>query len=226
MNTPSPPPHKQPDVIAATLRGFGVVGILFILAVLAAGAWFGAALVLLWAWRAAVPARDLGLACPRSWWKTILFGVLAGVFCKLLMKIIVMPLLGAPPVNDDFHRLIWNTAALPGTIFAVVVSAGFGEELVWRGFLFERSARKFGRGIGATIATVIVTAVLFGAAHYQYQGWTGVQQAAIMGVVYGSLYAKTRNLWLVVVLHAVFDIAAVLMIYLGVEIGLARLVFK
>ena len=220
-----PLPHKPPDLVAATLRGVGVVGILFMLAVLFSGAWFGAALVLLWAWRAHVPWRDLGLVRPRSWLLTIVVGVVAGIVLKLLMKIIVMPLLGAPPVNAAYHHLIWNTAALPGTLFAVIVSAGFGEELIWRGFLFERFGRLLGRGIKATVATVVIAAVLFGAAHYTVQGWMGVQQATIMGLITGAVYAKTRNLWPLMVMHAVFDIVGVLIIYLGMEIELDQLIF-
>ena len=48
----------------------------------------------------------------------------------MLMKAIVMPLLGAPPINAAFHDLVGNRAAIPGFLFTIVAVAGFGEETV------------------------------------------------------------------------------------------------
>ena len=49
-----------------------------------------------------------------------------------------MPLLGAPEINSAYQYLVGNRAALPGQVFTMIVGAGFGEETVFRGFLFER----------------------------------------------------------------------------------------
>ncbi|TMA33009.1 MAG: CPBP family intramembrane metalloprotease, partial [Deltaproteobacteria bacterium] len=54
------------------------------------------------------------------------------------MKAVVMPLFGAPAINPAYHYLAGNTAALPGMILAVIFGAGFGEEIFFRGYLFER----------------------------------------------------------------------------------------
>jgi hypothetical protein len=35
-----------------------------------------------------------------------------------------MPLLGAPPVNQAFHFLAGNRAALPGAIYLMIVKGG------------------------------------------------------------------------------------------------------
>ena len=43
---------------------------------------------------------------------------------------VMMPLLGAPPVNDAFQYLVGNTAILPTALYAVLVGAGFGEEVL------------------------------------------------------------------------------------------------
>ena len=43
------------------------------------------------------------------------------------MKSIVMPLLGAPPVNGPFHFLAHNPSEIPWMIYTILVVAGFGE---------------------------------------------------------------------------------------------------
>jgi len=99
---------------------------------------FGAPLVLLWTWRTRTPWRDLGFQKPRHWILTIAGGIVAGVALKVLMKAVVLPLFGAPPQNAAYQYLNGNTAALPGMLLTVISRAGVGEEIIWRGFLFER----------------------------------------------------------------------------------------
>src|SRR5262245_25118652 len=137
------------------------------------------------------------------------------------MKSLVMPLFGADPVNRAYADLTGNTAALPGMILAVTIGAGFGEETLFRGFFFERFGCLWGRGPWATLATVIVTALWFGVVHYPVQGVPGVQQATVVGLVYGLIYARTRRLWLLMWAHASFDLAALYLIYYGLETRVA-----
>src|SRR5207244_4484475 len=98
----------------------------------------GAILAMLWTWQSRTPWREIGFVRPRSWVRTIAAGVLLGVWLKLLLKAVVMPLLGAPPFNPAFQYLVGNRVALPSMVFDVIFGAGFGEELVFRGFLFHR----------------------------------------------------------------------------------------
>jgi membrane protease YdiL (CAAX protease family) len=55
-----------------------------------------------------------------------------------VMKAIVMPLFGAPAINPAYHFLAGNTAAIPWMLYAVILGAGFGEETIFRGWMFER----------------------------------------------------------------------------------------
>ena len=52
------------------------------------------------------------------------------------------------------------------------------------------------------------------------------QQAAVVGLVYGTLYAVEGRLWLPMVVHAAFDIAAVALIYWQWESAVAHLLFQ
>src|SRR6266581_2796401 len=137
------------DRVAAQLRGFGPLGILAILVVLAGNLLFlplSAVLVLVWARLSRTPWRDIGYVRPKSWTRDLALGIVFGTAFKLLMKTIVMPVLGADPINRAYHYLAGNRAALPGILFAVIIGAGFGEETVFRGYLFERLGKLLGPG--------------------------------------------------------------------------------
>jgi membrane protease YdiL (CAAX protease family) len=101
---------------------------------------------------------------------------------QVLMKALVMPLLGADPVNRAFHYLEGNRAAIPGTLYALVIGSGFGEETLFRGYMLERLGKLLGNGSSAKILIVLITSILFGLAHYPVQGLTGTEQATAIGL--------------------------------------------
>lgn len=217
------------DQVAARLRGFGPLGILAILVILAGNlvvASLSGVLVLVWAWRSRTPWREIGYVRPDSWGASLAVGVAFGIAFKFLMKAIVMPLLGADPINQAYHYLAGNTAALPGMLFAVVVGAGFGEETVFRGFLFERFGKLFGPGVGAKTAIVVITSLWFGALHFPVQGLPGAQQSTIVGLVFGTIFAITGRIWMLMCAHAAFDLTALAIIYWNLESAVAHLIFK
>jgi len=219
--------------LARDLRGFGPLGItaiiVILLAVLVGSNPFvplGAILVLIWAWLSRTPWREIGYARPESWLASVVIGAAHGVAFKFLMKAIVMPLLGADPINHAFHYLAGNRAALPGAVWMMIVVAGFGEETVFRGYLFERLGKLFGSSGPARTMIVVLTAVLFGLAHYSNQGLAGVEQATIVGLVFAAIFARTSRIWLLMFAHAAFDLTALTMIYLDLESNVAHLLFK
>ncbi len=222
---PAPPPD---DPFAASLRGFGPVGLLAILLVVLTSAFkpLNAILVLVWTWRSHTPWREIGYVRPKSWLGTLAVGIIFGCAFKLLMKAIVMPLLGAPEINSAYHYVIGNRAALPGLMFTMIVGAGFGEETVFRGFLFERLGKLFGTGTGAKVSIVLLTSALFALGHYANLGLPGVEQAMITGLVFGTIFAITGQIWMVMCAHAAFDLAAVAIIYWNLEATVAHLMFK
>jgi len=137
-----------------------------------------------------------------------------------------MPVLGADPINRTYHYLAGNRAALPGILFAAIIGAGFGEETVFRGYLFERLRKLLGSGVWARSFIVLLTATLFGLAHYPDQGLAGAEQGTITGLVFGTIFAVTGQLWMLMCAHAAFDVTAVAIIYWDLESAVAHLVFK
>lgn len=223
----TPVPYDDAD--AANLRGFGPIGIVAILVILAGNFLvmpLSAILVLMWIRWSRTPWREIGYVRPRSWIGAVIVGTVFGAAFKFLMKAIVMPLLGADPINQAFHYLAGNTAALPGAIFTMIVVAGFGEETLFRGYFFERLGKLLGSGAGAKTVSVLITTLLFGLAHYPVQGLAGVEQATIVGLVYGTIFAITGRIFMLMVAHAAFDLTALAIIYFDVESWVAHLVFK
>jgi membrane protease YdiL (CAAX protease family) len=215
--------------LAARLRGFGPVGIVAILIILGGNFLFAplsAIFALIWAWMSRTPWRDLGFVRPRSWARTIVIGIVFGVALKFAMKSIVMPLLGAPPVNGPFHFLADNPAEIPWMLYIIFVTAGFGEEVLFRGWAFERFGKLLGPSGWAKAVAVLVTSAWFGYAHYGFQGMPGVQNATIVGLAFGSVFAVTGRIYLLMVAHVAFDLAAYAMIYWEWETAVAHFFFK
>src|SRR6266581_7195903 len=158
--------ERSDAVFASRLRGFGPVGLLAILLIIISGNItvgdrmfalpIGALLVLVWVYLSRTSWRAIGYVRPRSWILSTIAGIVIGFTLKLMMKAIVMPLLGADPINQAYHFLAGNRALLPAALWAMI-NAGFAEETVVRGYLFERLGKLFGSGVGAKTAIVLIT---------------------------------------------------------------------
>ena len=217
------------DWFARRLRGFGPLGILAILIILGGNfilAPLSAIFVLLWAKISRTPWREIGYVRPQSWTKTIAIGIVLGVTLKFIMKALVMPLFGAPPINQAYQFVTGNSAVIPLMIYTMIVVAGFGEETFYRGWMFERFGKLLGQSSAAKAAIVLITAILFASVHYPEQRWPGVEQAFITGLIFGSIFAVTGQLFLLMSAHAAFDLTALWMIYYGLETRIAHLIFS
>jgi membrane protease YdiL (CAAX protease family) len=215
--------------LAARLRGFGPIGILAIIIILGGNlviAPLSAILILIWVKLSGTPWREIGYVRPRSWIRTIGIGIVFGVAFKFVMKAVVMPLLGAPPVNQAYQFVTGNSAVIPVMLFTMLVTAGFGEETLYRGWMFERLGRLLGQSVPAKIATILITSILFASLHYVEQGVPGVEQAVITGLTFGSIFAITGRIFMLMIAHAAFDLTALWMIYYGLETRIAHLIFK
>lgn len=217
------------EKLAARLRGFGPLGLLAILIILSGNFLFAplsGILVLVWVRLSGTPWREIGYVRPRSWIRASAVGIFFGVAFKFAMKAIVMPLLGAPPINQAYHWVTGNPAVLPYMFFLLIVVAGFGEETLFRGWMFERLAKLLGSSLWAKSAIVLITTSIFASLHFFDQGIPGVQQAAITGLVFGTVFAMTGRIFMLMIAHAAFDLTALAMIYWDCETAVAHFFFK
>jgi hypothetical protein len=185
-----------------------------------------ALLAVIWVWLSRTPWREIGYVREKNWVASLAIGVVFGVAFKLAMKIIVMPLLGAPAVIPAFQEFVHNRAAIPIAVLAVLISAGWGEETLFRGWAFERLGNVFGTSRTAKSAIVMITSVWFGFAHYPVLGIPGTEQAMIVGLVFAVIFARTRRLFLLMIAHAAYDFTAYAIVYWGLEAKAAHLIFR
>jgi membrane protease YdiL (CAAX protease family) len=216
------------EPLARKLRGFGPLGVLTFVVIAALGPVLeplGAVLVVVWARNSQTSWREIGFVRPKSWVRAMIFGVVFGCALKFVLKTIVMPLLGADPINPTYQYLVGHSAAAVVMALYVLV-ASVNEETVFRGFVFERLGKLFGPNLPAKIATVLLSSAWFASVHYLEQGLTGVEQAAFTGLAFGTIFAVTREIWIPIIAHAAYDLASIAIIYWNLESTIARLVFS
>ena len=90
-----------------------------------------------------------------------------------------------------------------GLWIALSISAGFCEELVFRGYL----QRQFAALTGSRVIGLLLQAALFGVSH-GYQGVAATVKITLFGIVYGSLALWRRSLRPGMIAHAWSDIWA------------------
>jgi membrane protease YdiL (CAAX protease family) len=213
-------PVRRDDALARQLRRYGPVGWLAFATIYAASVLLpplGTLLVLLWGWRSGTPWAKIGLSRPNSLAWTILAGILLACLLRALTTYVVGPLLDAPAKNPAFRHLEGNAEALPLAILMGGFVNAFGEELVMRGFFFERLRGLFGTSAIASTIILLVTALIFGLGHYPLQGAYGAQHAFLMGLVFGGLYLRSGNIWLPVVTHGAYNLIGIAMLYVGLR---------
>ncbi|HEX3582354.1 MAG TPA: type II CAAX endopeptidase family protein, partial [Thermoanaerobaculia bacterium] len=96
--------------------------------------------------------------------------------------------------------LVPHTAAEMKTFAVLSVSAGFCEEVVYRGFMLWCATTWIGLW-----PALLATSVLFGAAH-AYLGKQGMLSAAVGGLLFGVVAIGSASLWPAIVLHAATDL--------------------
>ena len=216
------------EQLAARLRGFGPLGLFAIVVIVFTQLYsvaLAAAMVVVWARLSNTPWREIGYTRPKSWAASALGGLVFGVVFKLLMKAVVMPLLGADPVTHVYQYLAGNRAEIFWFLL-IVLTAGATEETVYRGYAFERLGKILGSSRWAKVLMIFFTSVWFGWVHYPNRGVDAVEQAAIVGAVFATIFAFRGRLFMLMCAHSAFDLAAYALIYWNLERKVAHWVFR
>lgn len=90
-----------------------------------------------------------------------------------------------------------------GAVVLLALVAGFGEELLFRGVVQAWLA-----GLLGPWPAVVLSAIAFGLAHYLSRAYFVL--ATGMGLYLGALYHITGNLSLLILIHALYDVIAIL----------------
>jgi membrane protease YdiL (CAAX protease family) len=175
-------------------------------------------LVWLFSWLMGAKWSDLGFRRPDHWGKTIAIGVSTAIVSQALAALVLLPLfknvgLGSPDYSG-FENIKGNLGL--ALMFLVVswTTAGFGEEIINRGFLMEQFAKLFGGKFSWALSLILVSTI-FGLGH-AYQGAIGMLLVTYSGLIYGLLYILgKRNLWYTIIAHGTADTIAFLALYTG-----------
>ncbi|MEM7487481.1 MAG: CPBP family intramembrane glutamic endopeptidase [Bacteroidota bacterium] len=140
-----------------------------------------------------------------------------GLFAFYVFALVpgVTKLTGAPIDYSNFDPLIGN---LPASLIAVVIvwaSAGFGEEIIFRGYFMRQFVKFFGESKASIVLNIVLLACFFGFMH-SYQGITGQLVTGFIGALLALIfYLRTYDLWFVIAVHGFFDTIAIICVYLG-----------
>ncbi len=162
--------------------------------------------------------RALAFASPVSAGRTaglVGLGYLGVIVMNALIVFVVLPRLHAPGPNlSTFGAVSGELATFLFWLAIAWTTAAVGEELLFRGFVWSRVERLVG-GPGASLAALILQALLFGLAHC-YQGLAGMLATGGVGLVLGLLRLAARsNLLPGMILHALVDTVSLTVVFFG-----------
>ncbi|TFH35956.1 MAG: CPBP family intramembrane metalloprotease [Anaerolineales bacterium] len=174
------------------------------------------ALLAIWliSWLKKVGWSDFGLDRPESWSKTIKYALLAMLIVQIVGTLQFMLSKSPPDLSSYEQRLtLWW---LLGWIVISWTTAGFGEEIIWRGFFMKQIARLFGEQKSSSwVIGLVISSIGFGLAHF-HQGPGGMLGAGFFGIVYGIFYMVSgRNLWVPIIAHGLTDTTSFIVLYLS-----------
>jgi membrane protease YdiL (CAAX protease family) len=122
----------------------------------------------------------------------------------LVIANVVFPLLLAGPIIARLDQT--GMAARLASVFVPYLFFGFYQEVVYRGMLQSALERRLGAVLAVVVANVLFT---LGPLHWDYLASSSTSAvpmlAAIFGIglYFGALYQRSRNLWMPAVFHAI-----------------------
>jgi hypothetical protein len=167
--------------------------------------------------------REFGLRAPtRLWsWVKLPLLVIGAMAATVLLAVIGIPallgdILGTQQGGHAFDFLVGNLPALLLVlVFVAWGAAAFGEEMLFRGWLFNRLETLFGGSRLALAAALLGQAVIFGFGHGS-QGTLGIIITGSIGLIMGLVYLIGGR-WLLptIIAHGMIDTISLVQTYAG-----------
>ena len=133
------------------------------------------------------------------------------------MPILVVSLL---VLFSNSMGLLGESLDVPNLISLIVlaITIGMAEEFFFRGFIQEEITSAYGKTRKQVIISIVISGIIFGIVHLS-NALNGqdiittvmqVLQASSLGILLGSVYFITKNIWSVVFLHSFYDFVVLL----------------
>jgi CAAX protease family protein len=165
------------------------------------------ALGALWIWAAHHRSwSELGLAFPNGWRLALGMGFViaaAALLALQLWSVLRLPIarrVAARPQLGHVAFMLPRTGEDHRWFVALSITAGFCEELLYRGYLPWLFTPWLGRAVAMSVVVLI-----FGISHI-YQGWKGAAKATLAGAVLVAIVLSTGSLIPAMIVHALVDV--------------------
>jgi uncharacterized protein len=171
-----------------------------------------AVLLLAFAARRAGPsAKDyLGLTMPAKRYILMGLGLTAALWCVSVSFFSLFPSYSAAPeLIREYRALMGNPSALTMYWIMAIVAAPVFEEIVFRGFLMRGWSESRIGGVGA----IMLSSLIFAAIHTQYK-LVGMGFVLGLGLVLGVMRWRSGSTTLTIMLHAAWNLVAMMMLML------------
>ncbi len=134
---------------------------------------------------------------PQSW-KDLGAGFLAGCAMVTLLAIILLVCRQVTFKAQALRPVDWSYLLL------ILMFAAIGEELMFRGYGFQRLIEAFGPA-----ASILILSVLFAVMHRNNPGAsaTGLANTVVVGILLALAYLRTKQLWLPIGIHWGWNLA-------------------
>ncbi len=115
---------------------------------------------------------------------------------------------GQPMDYSLFEQFEGNLSAILGLLFFAAVSAGFGEEILFRGYFMRQFTKFFGSSTLSIALNILIFGMIFGWIH-MYQGISGQIITGILGMITATIFHfRKDDLWFAIAFHGFFDLIA------------------
>ncbi len=143
--------------------------------------------------------------------------VALGLFALYVFVLVpaLTKLTGVPIDYSSFEQLEGNLQACLIALLLVWATAGFGEEIIFRGYFMRQFVKFFGDSKVSIVLNIVLLACFFGFLH-SYQGITGQLVTGFVGALLALIfYLRKYDLWFIIAVHGFFDTFALICIYFG-----------
>ena len=127
--------------------------------------------------------------------------ILLILFVGSMMIGVILKFTGFNMNNDKILHLLNILKTNKLMIFVLSASAAITEELIFRGYLLSRLQLL----INDTYHSIVISAILFSIAHYNYGTMKQLLGTFFIGLVLAFYYDKYRNIKVVIVCHFLWD---------------------
>ena len=165
--------------------------------------------------------RQIGMARPQSWKRTILLGIgvlLALLVMNIALQIVALNLPGAEvqPIDQSrFNLLNGNLVLFLLFVVAAWTTIAFGEEMFYRAFLITQLGDVLPGSRLGTALVLLFSSTIFGLVHW-VEGPLGVINTFAMGLILGAVYLRSgRNLWITIIAHGLANTIRFVFLFLG-----------